>query len=103
MNRIDQLQEFLKESPGDNFLMHALALEFLKEGNEEKAAACFEQNLVSNPSYVATYYHFGKLLERSGKTDLAIDIYQQGMKIAETLGDRHAFSELRSVYEELAY
>lgn len=103
MSRITQIQEFLKESPDDNFLMHALALEFLKEGNEDAATACFEQNLSCNPSYVATYYHYGKLLEHTGKADAALEIYQRGMKIAETLDDRHAFSELRSVYDELAY
>ncbi|WP_190277301.1 hypothetical protein [Taibaiella lutea] len=103
MSRIFQLQQFLKESPGDNFLMHALALEFLKEGDDEEATKCFEQNLISNPSYVATYYHYGKLLERIGKPDEAISIYGKGMEAAKAAGDNHAYSELRSVYDELTY
>lgn len=103
MSRINQLQQFLNESPDDSFLMHALALEFVKEGNEEKAAECFMKNLVTNPGYIATYYHYGKLLERIGKSDNAIEIYSKGMKFAALAEDRHAYSELRSVYEELTY
>jgi tetratricopeptide (TPR) repeat protein len=103
MSRIFQLQQFLEESPDDNFLIHALALEFVKEGKEDKAAECFTKNLISNPAYIATYYHYGKLLERTGEPDKAIDIYREGMEIAKAAGDQHAFSELRSVYEDLTY
>ncbi len=68
MSRIEQLQLFLKDSPDDSFLVHALALEYLKAGDEIKAKYYFEQNLHKAPQYVATYYHLGKLLERSGAT-----------------------------------
>lgn len=103
MSRISQIQHFLKDSPGDNFLVHALALEFIKEGDDEKAAKCFTENIASNPAYIATYYHFGKLLERIGETEKAIEIYSTGMEFAKIAGDQHAYSELRSVYEELTY
>lgn len=103
MNRIEQLQIFLKDSPDDNFLVHALALEYLKSGDEEKAKHYFEQNLSRAPQYIATYYHLGKLLERNGATDEAIRIYSQGMEQARAAGDNHALSELRSVYEDLIY
>lgn len=103
MSRIVQLQQFLEESPGDNFLIHALALEFIKAEEQEKAVECFVQNLTANPSYVPTYYHYGKLLENMGNADAAIDIYAKGMEMAKAAGDQHAFSELRSVHEELTF
>ena len=103
MNRIEQLMQFLKESPGDNFLIHALALEYLKAGDEVKAKYFFEQNLAQAPQYVATYYHLGKLLEREGAIKEAIQVYSMGMEQAKASGDNHALSELRSVYEELVY
>lgn len=103
MNRIEQLQAFLKDSPGDSFLTHALALEYVKAGNEQMAQQCFEQNLQQSPQYVATYYHLGKLLERNGATEEAIRIYSLGMEQASAAGDQHALSELRSVYEDLIY
>ncbi|WP_118950637.1 heme biosynthesis protein HemY [Taibaiella helva] len=103
MNRIEQLQAFLKDSPGDSFLLHALALEYIKAGDDGGARSCFEQNLERSPQYVATYYHLGKLLERAGDTDEAVRIYSLGMEQAAAAGDNHALSELRSVYEDLIY
>jgi tetratricopeptide (TPR) repeat protein len=103
MNRIEQLQQFLKESPEDSFLVHALALEYQKAGDELRARQYFEQNLSKAPGYVATYYHLGKLLERAGATEEAIRIYSLGMDQARAAGDQHALSELRSVYEDLIY
>lgn len=103
MNRILQLQEYLKESPNDNFLIHALALEFIKENNDTEAKRWFEKNLQDSPQYIPTYYHLGKLLERTGLTGNAIAIYEAGMEAAKGAGDHHAFSELRSVYEELTF
>lgn len=101
MSRIEQLLQFLKDSPGDSFLIHALALEYIKAGDGLKAQAYFEQNLTESPQYVATYYHYGKLLERLDEPFRAAALYEKGMEIARACGDNHAFSELRSVYEEL--
>ena len=103
MNRIEQLLRFLSEQPNDSFLIHALALEYQKAGDDEQARYYFEQNLHKAPGYIATYYHLGKLLERKGAVQDAIAIYEQGMQQARAAGDDHAFSELRSVYEELTY
>src|SRR5690349_14586482 len=103
MNRIEQLKSFLEESPGDNFLTHALALEYVKQGDEQSALSFFLANLENSEAYVPTYYHLGKLYERLGDTQKAADIYEKGMAVAKAAGEAHAFSELRSVYEELTY
>ena len=103
MNRIEQLKSFLQETPGDNFLTHALALEFIKAGDDRSGLSHFLSNLENNPQYIPTYYHLGKLYERVGETQKAIDIYARGMEMAKASGDNHAFSELRSVYEELIF
>lgn len=103
MNRIEQLNTFLKESPNDPFLLHAMALECVKIGDDSNAQKFFQQNLDTNINYVATYYHFGKLLERQGQEGAAINIYEAGMKVALQVGDQHAYSELRSIYEELLF
>jgi Tfp pilus assembly protein PilF len=103
MNRIEQLKSFLQESPRDNFLTHALALEFIKTGDDQSGLSYFLSNLENNPQYIPTYYHLGKLYERVGETQNAIDIYSKGMEMAKAAGDNHAFSELRSVYEELIW
>lgn len=99
--RIDKLKDFLKATPGDCFLNHALALEYVKAGDEENARRHFEINLTNDKSYVATYYHLAKLLERIGEKVAAIDIYEKGMEQAKVAKDMHSYSELQSAYEEL--
>jgi tetratricopeptide (TPR) repeat protein len=101
--RIEKILNFLKENPKDCFLNHALALEYVKIGDEVAARNSFETNLTNNPAYVATYYHLAKLLERIGQTDNAIAMYEQGMNYARKAGDNHTLSELRSAYEDLVF
>jgi len=100
-NRIEKLQAFLKESPNDCFLNHALALEYIKLGNDTDARELFEKNVVTDPGYIATYYHLGKLLERVGEQQLAIAIYEQGMQQAKKAGDMHTYNELQAAYDDL--
>ena len=93
----------LADNPADNFLQHALALEYIKLGNDADARKLFETILEREPGYVGSYYHLAKLLERIGETDNAIKIYEKGMEETKRVGDNHAFGELRSAYEELTF
>src|SRR5688500_18994212 len=101
MERLEKLKELLKESPGDSFLNHALALEYLKLDQRESARAVFETLLARDPGYVGSYYHLAKLLEADGETQLAIGWYERGMQKAREAGDRHSLSELQAAYEDL--
>lgn len=103
MDRIARLNEFLRENPSDSFLKHALALEYIKIGNDAEARRLFSEIIGQEPGYVGTYYHLAKLLERIGETEAAIKIYEQGMAEARKAGDNHAFGELRGAYEELTF
>lgn len=102
-DRIEKLKSFLKESPDDCFLNHALALEYRKVGSDHEARQLFEKNLAHDPGYVATYYHLGKLLEHQGLQQEAIAIYERGMAAAKAAGDMHSYNELQGAYEDLAY
>lgn len=100
--RIQKILVFLENTPNDLFLNHALALEYLKAGDQKAAEERFRKNLVTDPSYVATYYHLGKLLERTGNTEEAIKTYEQGMTVARAAKDNHSYNELQAAYEDLA-
>ena len=76
MNRIQQLKEYLRATPNDSFLQHALALENIKAGNDDDAKKLFENILANDPTYVGSYYHLAKLLERQNNTLKAIEIYK---------------------------
>jgi tetratricopeptide (TPR) repeat protein len=102
-NRIEKLRAFLEKSPDDCFLNHALALEYIKMDNDIDARLLFEKNREKDPSYIATYYHLGKLLERAGEQQAAIAVYEAGMEQSKKAGDNHSHSELRGAWEDLVY
>jgi len=101
MERIEKLKSFLAQQPNDNFLRHALALEYIKIGDESAARQLFEQILSDSPEYVGSYYHIGKLLERIGEPQLAIEWYEKGMFHAKALKDQHSYNELQAAKEEI--
>lgn len=102
-DRIERLRSFLKETPNDCFLNHALALEYIKAGNDEEARKYFEHNIAVDAGYVATYYHLGKLLERAGLSQDAVSVYEKGMAVAKAAKDMHTYSEIQAAYEDLVY
>jgi Tfp pilus assembly protein PilF len=101
MDRIAKLKEYLEKTPEDSFLQHALALEYIKLGDDETARKFFENLLELNPGYVGSYYHLGKLWERAGNSKTAIEVYEKGMKVAKAAGDGHAYNELQAAQEDL--
>jgi Tfp pilus assembly protein PilF len=101
MDRIERLVQFLQDNPNDSFVQHALALEYIKTGDDSKAKELFEQLLNRDPAYTGSYYHLAKLLERNQDTDAAIKVYEKGMEEAKKAGDNHAYGELRGAWEEL--
>lgn len=102
MSRIKKLLEYMETSGKDSFLQHALALEYIKIGEDEQARSLFNELLLREPTYVGSYYHLGKLLERVGDFDKAIRIYRRGMEEAKRAGDHHSFSELQGALEDIS-
>lgn len=102
-NRIEKILEFLKLNPKDNFLRHALALEYIKMEDDNAAKGLFLNILQDSPGYVGSYYHLGKLLERTGETNAAIEWYEKGMIEAKKAKDNHSYNELQAAYEDLVY
>ena len=72
MDRIGKIKAMLVDMPEDSFLQHALALEYIKLGDDVQARQLFETLLNREPGYVGSYYHLAKLLERNGREADAI-------------------------------
>jgi FimV-like protein len=102
MDRIEKLKEFLLADPHDSFVKHALAMEYIKIGDEIAARRLLEEVLERDPSAIGSYYQLGKLLERMGETALALLWYERGMTAARTAGERRTYNELQSAYQDLA-
>ena len=97
------MKDFLKVNPADSFVQHAMALEYIKLGNDEAARPLFEEIINREPGYIGSYYHLAKLLERNDKTDEAIKVYERGMEEAKKSGDNHSYGELKGALEELIF
>jgi tetratricopeptide (TPR) repeat protein len=100
ISRLDKLLEFIKNEPNDEFLKYALATEYLRLNQTDKALEFYEDLVTNHPNYTGTYYHLGKLYEALNRTEDAVVIYETGMKITKEKRDNHAFSELQAVYRE---
>ena len=101
MSRIEKLLEYMKTADKDSFLQHALALEYIKIGKDEEARRLFNEILKREPTYIGSYYHLGKLLERVGDFDRAIRVYKRGMEEAKKAGDNHSYNELVGALEDI--
>lgn len=95
MDRLALLLQFYEEDPADAFTRFAIAQEYLKRDEPDKAVAFFEALQRDEPSYSGTYYHLGKLYERLGRNDDAIATYEQGIQISQQQRNLKDLSELQ--------
>jgi Tfp pilus assembly protein PilF len=98
---MEKLKELLRSDPGDNFVRHAMALEYIKIGDETAARRLLEEILEADPGYTGSYYQLAKLLERTGERTLAIGWYEKGMAAAKAAGEKRTFNELQAAHEDL--
>ena len=101
INRLERLQEFLNNEPNDPFLKYALATEYLRLNNPEKALWFFLDLVDKHIDYVGTYYHLGKLYEQISQPKEALATYEKGIAVAKKIKDQHALNELLGVYNSL--
>ncbi|MCS7029427.1 MAG: tetratricopeptide repeat protein [Bacteroidia bacterium] len=96
--RLKTLLDFLNQDPNDTFTRYAIATEYNNMGDLDTAQMHYEYLLEHHPDYVGTYYHLGKLYEKKGLTQKAVEIYQKGMRTALNAKNMHAYSELQTAY-----
>lgn len=94
--RLEQLKQFYEENPNDSFLLFAIAKEYESSGQHREALDWYERLRTQDPDYVGTYYHLGKLYELLENTDRAIEVFRQGISVAQKAGDAQAERELRA-------
>src|SRR5207247_7833035 len=99
MNRIETLKGFLKDNPNDSFLRYALALEYIKLGQNDEAVREFGAVRNTDPEYVATYYQLGLLYEELGQKLDVVNKFWMGITVASKAGDEHTRSELEVALE----
>jgi Tfp pilus assembly protein PilF len=102
-SKAKQLAAYIQKNPNDSFSKFALALEFLKADQPDKARILFENIRNNDPGYVGVYYHLGHLYERMGRLNDALTAYEQGIRVASDQQDERSKIELKEVLAELKF
>ena len=100
-NRLAQLLHLLRQDPDEPFLLFAIAKEEEKRSDDIAAATYYQRLVDEHPDYLATYYHFGKCLERQNRLTEAASIFKKGLDVAELQKDLHTRGELQSALDLL--
>ncbi|MGH8509622.1 MAG: tetratricopeptide repeat protein [Gammaproteobacteria bacterium] len=101
MNRISHFEELLRRGRDDAILRYSLATEYYKCGQPAAATEHLRHAIAIEPGYSAAWKLYGKALAEQGLTNEAIQIYEQGIALAETRGDIQAAKEMRVFLKRL--
>ena len=101
MERIEILREMLENQPDDAFLLFALAKEYEKLRDLERAVATYRQLEARHPDYLALYYHLGFTYMELDQLNAASKTLQKGHKIAMSQGDSKTAGEIKSLLQDL--
>lgn len=87
----------LDENPDDPFLIYALAREYEQNAGTMQAFLMYEHLVTNHPGYIATYYHYAKLLFGAGNRNEAIKLVQLGIAKGLEEKDMHSVSEMKGL------
>ena len=94
--RLTELMNLLDQDPHDSFLLFAVAKEYETHNMPDQAEHYYLALKKHNASYVGLYYHLAKLYEEMGQTEDALQIYEEGVFMANKMSDQHALAELKN-------
>lgn len=100
--RREMLEEFVATDPNDSFSRYALALELEKEGRAGDAVSQLQEVVSRDETYVAAYYHLGRMLAKAGKEEEALTAYKRGLDAATKAGDQKTRNEIQEAIEMLS-
>jgi predicted Zn-dependent protease len=101
--RLEQLQQLINAEPGDDFLLFALAMEYLSLNNKVLALEHFESLRLKSPDYLPLYYQLATLLNELSKKDQATGILEAGIELAKRLKQNKTQMELQNLLSMIAF
>jgi tetratricopeptide (TPR) repeat protein len=100
-NRLESLLELHKKDSKDSFIIYAIALEYNAAKDFSKAEEYFDLVLRQDPDYIPAYLQYGILKSNLKKKEEAVKIFENGIIIANKIGDKHASNEMEGFLNEL--
>ncbi|HEC85102.1 MAG: hypothetical protein DRR19_31415 [Candidatus Parabeggiatoa sp. nov. 1] len=93
-NIIANFEAMLAKGQDNVMLRFGLGNAYLKEKEFATAAMHFAKALEFDPNYSAAWKGYGKALAENKQIQEAIDVYTQGIAVAEKKGDKQAAKEM---------
>jgi uncharacterized protein HemY len=91
---IQNLEKMLASGKDSPLLRFSLGNEYFKLQDFSHAADHLRQAVTLDPNYSAAWKILGKTLSEMGNLQEALDVYRQGIAIAEQKGDKQASKEM---------
>ena len=98
---IEALQNLLTQGQDNLLLRFGLGQAFLKTDQLTEAILHLEKALEFDPAHSASMKLLGKAYAADGNSDKAIEVYRQGIQIAEQRGDIQAAKEMKVFLKRL--
>ena len=91
---IANLEKLIGTARDGALLRYSLGNEWLKAGENIKAAECLRAAIERDPHYSAAWKLLGKALTESGALPEALEAYRSGIAVSTTKGDLQAAKEM---------
>lgn len=99
--RIERIEQMLKESPEDQFLRYSLAMELRKQGESDRCTELFRGLIADDPPHVPAFLMLAQYLVEHDHSDKAQKVLAEGIQVATRLGDQHAAGEMSELLSVL--
>jgi predicted Zn-dependent protease len=92
--QIEKLLKLVGTARDGALLRFSLGNEFLKNGESDRAVEQLRAAVEKDSGYSAAWKMLGKALEAAGRREHALEVYRQGIGVAEGKGDKQAAKEM---------
>lgn len=91
---IANLEKMLGTPRDGALLRYSLGAEYLKAGENARAAEYLREAVTRDPGYSAAWKALGKALSEGGRAPEALEAYRRGIDAARAKGDKQAEKEM---------
>ena len=99
--RREKIEAMLVDEPQDTFLRYSLALEWDKEGVQEKSLPLLDGLIRDTPPYVPAFFRAAQMLVRLDRVSEARRYLRDGIEEARQQQDHHAAAEMSEMLASL--
>ena len=100
-SRLEQFRQIVDLDPDDSFSHFGYASALYDAGRYPEAIDEFRAAIRLKPDYSAAYRELGKALEKTEMPANAIQVYREGIPIAERNGDLQTLKEMQVFLKRL--